>query len=158
MLKLVLRLFCKTSFPLSPPSCPPQGEMLREQQASETFYRLQKILYSPSNFSWSKACSCLPSIIFNSQATVRLARSESLQCNLSLLRFLVAQVCIRQAPLYSSLCSSSKPLLKTSWFPSRSASSLTTVGLVCLHVKLEMWKRGCEPVQVVWTVMEKCSC
>lgn len=28
MLKLVLRLFCKTSFSLPPPSNPPQGEML----------------------------------------------------------------------------------------------------------------------------------
>lgn len=28
MLKLVLRLFCKTSFSLPPPFYPPQGEML----------------------------------------------------------------------------------------------------------------------------------
>lgn len=158
MLKLVLRLFCKTSFPLSPPSCLPQGEMLREQSASETFYKLQKMLYSPSNFSWSRVRSRLPSRTFNTHLTVRLASSESVQCTLRLLRFLVALVCIRQARLYLSLCSFSKPLRKTSRSPSRSASSLTAVGLVCLHVKLELWKRGCEPVQVVWTVMEKCSC
>lgn len=88
--------------PSAPSSLPSSGRNAlgdREQKASETFCQSQKFLDSPSNFSWSKGSSCLPSITFHSHLTVRLARSESVLCSLSLLRFLVVLVCARQALL-----------------------------------------------------------
>lgn len=88
-MKLVLGLFCKTSFPL-----PLLLALHGEKYLGDSY----KILFIPLQTS-AEGSFCLLSVTFNSHLTVRLARSESAQCNMSLLRFLVALVCVGQALL-----------------------------------------------------------
>lgn len=82
-----------------------------------------------------------------------------MQYYLNLLNFPVVPLCRQFLKLVRNICvcSFSKLFLNTTWLLA-TLPSLTAVCLICCHATLEMWKGSCEPMQVAWIVMEKCSC